>query len=181
MKKAVLLAIAFCLILVAGCSTTTSSPPATPAPAPAPAAQPVAVKEVSVMKSGNYSLITSIDHIDVDSKDSGRHTVNIYLTVRNNGTESQRLVWYSKLTGKNGLSYGGVGVSHGGSGARTFVLYPGDSNTARDYVTVDSEQEYAALKNGGATLDVEYADQASPLEPIPNLHSTWILEPSYFT
>jgi len=180
MKKAVLLSIAFCLILVAGCSTTTPSPTATPS-APAPTAQPVAVKEVSVMKSGNYSLLTSIDHIDVDSKDSGQHTVNIYLSVKNNGTESQRLVWYSKLTGKNGLSYGGVGVSHGGSGARTFILAPGESNTARDYVTVDSDQEYAALKTGGATLDVEYADQASPLDPIPNLHSTWVLEPSYFT
>jgi len=176
MKKIALLAIAFCLILAAGCSTTSSPLPATPAPT----VQHPAIKEVSVMKNGNYSLTSSIDHIDVDSKGSGTYIVNVYLLVANAGTEPIRIVWYSKLTDKNGLSHGGVGISHNGAGARTFVVYPNTSGTARDYVTVDSEQAYAALKNGGATLDVDYADQESPLEPIPNLHSTWTLEPSYF-
>jgi hypothetical protein len=177
MKKIALLALACCFILVAGCSSTSSAP----AVSPTPSVQPVIVKEPSITKSGTYSLTSSIDHIDVDSPGSGTHTVNIYLRVTNTGNESVRLVWYSKLTDKNGFSHGGVGISHAGSGARTFILYPNTSDTARDYVTIDSDKDYNVLMNGGAILDVVYADQKSPAEPIANLNSTWSLEPSYFT
>jgi hypothetical protein len=176
MKKIALLALALCLILVAGCSST----PSTPAISPTPSASPVTVKDPSVIKSGNYSLTSSIDLIEADSPGSGKHTVNIYLRVTNTGNESIRLAWFSKLTDKNGLSHGGIGVSHGGSGAQTFVFSPNTTYTSRDYVTIDSDQDYAALKEGGATLDVVYSDQKSLLEPIPNLTSTWNLEPAYF-
>ncbi|MFA4877277.1 MAG: hypothetical protein WC586_07675 [Methanoregula sp.] len=182
MKKTVLLAIVFCLILAAGCTDTASKLPVSPTASPSltPPPEPVAPKPVSVIRSGNYSLASSIDHIEVDSKGSGKHTVNIYLRLKNTGNESIRLVWYSKLTDKNGLSYGGVGVSHGGSGAQTFIFDPDTTGTMRDYVTIDSDREYAVLKSGGATLDIVYADQKSPLEPIANLTSTWNLEPTYF-
>ncbi|WP_321505528.1 hypothetical protein [uncultured Methanoregula sp.] len=180
MEKIALFAIAFCIILVAGCSGTSSTPAVSPTASPAPPPQQVAIKPPSIIKSGNYSLTSSIDHIEVDSKDAGKHIVNIYLRLTNTGNESARLVWYSKLTDKNGLSHGGVGVSHGGSGAQTFIFDPATTGTMRDYVTIDSDRDYAALKEGGATLDVAYADQKSPLEPITNLTSSWSLEPSCF-
>jgi hypothetical protein len=136
--------------------------------------------EPVVMNSGNYSLTSAIDHIEVSPRDPGSYLVDIYLKVTNTGSQPVRLVWYSKLTDRNGQSYGGVGVSHAGSGARTFILYPNLSNTARDYVTVGSDTAMAALREGGATLDVEYANQTSPLEPIAGLRSTWTLPAGSF-
>jgi len=178
MKKIAVLVIFVCLVLAAGCTGTSSAPAATPTPTPTIQKVPVPVKDPSIIKSGNYSLTAAIDHIEVDSKESGKQ-VNIYLRLKNTGNESIRLVWYSKLTDKNGLSYGGVGVSHGGSGAATFIFDPDSTGTMRDYVTIDSK-DYAALKTGGATLDIVYADQKNPLEPISGLNSTWTLEPVFF-
>lgn len=178
MKKIALLALAFCLVLVAGCSTA----PTVPSDTPGPSVSPLQVSEQpSVIKSGNYSFTSIIDHFEVDSKGSGKYIVNIYLRVTNTGAESNRLVLYSKLTDKNGLSHGGVGVSHGGSGAQTFIFDPNTTGVMRDYVTIDSETDYSTLKKGGATLDVVYADQKAPLEPIANLTSRWTLPPSIFT
>ena len=50
--------------------------------------------------------------------------------------------------GCTGCSYGGIGVSHNGSGAKTAILMPGVSDTPRDYVVIDSDKDYAALANG---------------------------------
>jgi hypothetical protein len=176
MKKIAVLTIFVCLVLAAGCTGTTSAPAA--APTPTIQKVPIPVKDLSVIKSGNYSLTTAIDHIEVDSKESGKQ-VNIYLRLKNTGNESIRLVWYSRLTDKNGLSYGGVGVSHGGSGAATFIFNPDSTGTMRDYVDIPAK-DYAALKSGGAVLEIAYADQKNPLEPISGLNSTWTLEPVFF-
>jgi len=177
MKRIALLAFAFFLVLVAGCSTTPAVSPTSPGSSTSPAS---VYEQPSVITSGNYSFTSYIDHFEVDSKDSGKYIVNIYLRVTNTGDEANRMVLYSTLTDKNGLSHGGVGVSHGGSGARTFVFYPNSTGTMRDYVTIESEKDYAALKQGGAILDVVYANQTAPLEPIANLTSRWTLPPSTF-
>ena len=176
MQRIALLALAFCLILVAGCSTA----PTVSSDTSGSSASTVTYTQPSVIASGNYSLKTTIDHIEVEAKDSGTYIVNIYLRVTNTGNESTRLILYSKLTDKNGLSHGGLGVSHGGSGAQTFEFYPDMTGTMRDYVTLDSRKEYAVLKEGGAVLEVVYANQKAPLEPIANLTSRWTLPPSAF-
>ncbi|MFA4860123.1 hypothetical protein [Methanoregula sp.] len=177
MKRIALLALAFCLILVAGCSTAPTVSPETPGPS----VPPVSYAQPSVLKSGNYSLISSIDHFEVDARGSGKYIVNIYYRVTNTGTESNRLILYSNLTDKSGLFHGGLGVSHGGSGAQTFILDPNTTGIMRDYVTIDTERDYSLLKKGGAILDVVYADQKAPLDPIANLTSRWTLPPSIFS
>jgi hypothetical protein len=124
-------------------------------------------------------ITASVSQIQVDSKGPDNHVIDIYITVTNTGTQSIRPVWYSKITDMSGKSHGGIGVSHGGSGATGNMLAPGYSHTARDYVLIDSDKDYSELAKG-ATLEVLVTGSPS-MDKLPVYFRTaWNIPPGFF-
>ncbi|MFA5416245.1 MAG: hypothetical protein WC295_12185 [Methanoregula sp.] len=120
----------------------------------------------------------SIDSIEVDPQtEPGKRTVTIYVGAKNTGDDLLMLTWFSKLTDATGKSYGGIGVSHAGSGARTRNITPNWTEMARDYVVVDSDEGFAALANG-AILDVYFIEQPkADGSTKPDYHTAWVIDP----
>jgi hypothetical protein len=172
MKNILILVVTACLLLVAGCSTISSPGHTVPGSS-------LKMDEPAVLLGGNYSFNASISEISVNSAATGGRTINIFITAKNTGANPVRLAWFSKLTGTDGTTFGGVNVSHGGSGAHTTLLSPGISDTPRDYVVVQSDTDYAALSQG-ATLDVTFYGQQTATETPVTFHASWTIDPAYF-
>ena len=167
------------LILVAGCTTSTSS--GTSGTATAPGNHALSQKETAVLVNGTYAINASIEQIEVDRSQSGDHTVDIYIHAQNVGTSPVQLQWFSSITDADGVTHGGIGLSHGGSGAVSAILRPGDAGTARDYVVIDSDKDYNALAKG-ATLRVFFTTEPlSPNEAPVGFSTAWTLNPAVFT
>jgi len=183
---AILTVLAFSLILAAGC-TSTSSASTTETPTVSSTAPAATVggnlpgqREIVMLTNGTYAVNASIEQISVDKSDSGARTVDIYINAKNVGKDPVQLRWYSRIIGADGSSFGGVGISHGGSGAESVPLTNGDSNTARDYVVIDSDKEYAALSQG-ATLEVFITSEPFKSESPVSFTTAWSLNPAIFT
>jgi hypothetical protein len=183
---AILAVLAFSLILAAGC---TSTPPASTTGTPTVSATTLKVtdggnlpnqSEIAVLTNGTYAVNASIEQISVDKSDSGAHTVDIYVNAKNAGKDPVTLHWYSRITGADGVSFGGVGVSHDGSGAETGSLGNGESETARDYVVIDSDKEYATLSQG-AVLEVFITTEPKGAASPVSFTAVWSLNPALFT
>jgi hypothetical protein len=194
MKKALFLAITVILVLIAGCTTTSPSNSATVAvtavtPTPTLVIPAGALPMDASVRLGNdtHSITVSICNVSscegtpgfsIDPlTSSGKQTLSVYVNARNTGKDLIRYTWFSKLTDLNGNSYGGIGLSHGGYGARMFWRSPGQSEEARDYVDV-SNQSLAELSQG-AILDVYFMEykQNQTLSLIPDYHVTWVVNP----
>lgn len=185
MKNIAILAITVCVLLVAGCTTTpatiTPSGQVSPVPtSPDKASQvPVLPMDGNVtLGSGNNTMEVSLDSIEVDpSTDSGNKTITIYVLARNTGTTPRQFVWFSKLTNTNGNSFGGIGISHLGSGARTSEILPTNGEAARDYIEIRSAESFATLSKG-AVLDVYFMDRTSGKNSmVPDYHVAWTVNP----
>ena len=190
MKMIILCAIIVSALLVAGCTTissgSTTANPGVPARAiPVPTAftwgvsgNVLPMNAVVELGAAEKTFNVSIYSIEIDPPDeSGKHTINIYVGAKNTGTQPHNLTWFSKLTDINGKTYGGIGVSHAGTGARTRDIFPGSTEMARDYIVINSDKDFATLSQG-AVLDVyflEYKPKGSPL--IPDYHVTWGINP----
>jgi uncharacterized protein YcfL len=159
------------LILVAGCTSSTTSSSAT---------QTAARYDTVVLVNGTYAINASIEEITVFPSQSGNHVVNIYVNALNKGNTPIQLRWYSTITGANGVSYGGIGISHNGYGAETGVLRPGASETPRDYVVIGSDMDYQVLANG-ATLRVFFTTEPLNDEAPVTFSTAWNLVPSDFS
>jgi len=120
----------------------------------------------------------SIYSIEIDPPDeSGKQIVNIYIGATNTWTQPHNLTWFSKLTDINGKTYGGIGVSHAGTGARTRGIPPNMTEAARDYIVINSNKDIATLSQG-AVLDVYFMEPKKEGEPlIPDYHVTWGIIP----
>ena len=190
MKMIILCAIIVSALLVAGCTTissgSTTANPGVPARAiPVPTAftwgvsgNVLPMNAVVELGAAEKTFNVSIYSIEIDPPDeSGKHTINIYVGAKNTGTQPHNLTWFSKLTDINGKAYGGIGVSHAGTGARTRDIPPGSTEMARDYIVINSDKDFATMSQG-AVLDVyflEYKPKGSPL--IPDYHVTWGINP----
>ena len=177
MKTIALLALAI-ILCIAGC--TAPSAPGSPVP---PAQENVLPMNASTtLGTGNHTTLVSIDSFEISPQADGKQTLTIYVAAKNTGTDPVKYVWFSKLTDLSGTSFGGIGVSHAGNGARSSWILPNNTEAARDYVVVDSAQELAAL-NKGATLDVYFMEQKANVTPtlIPDYHVTWKVDPGAFT
>jgi hypothetical protein len=185
MKKTAILAILAVLLLIAGC-TTTSSPPNPPATILPSTANPLAGGKILPMTgnislgSGNQTIDVALNSIEVEPvQENGDQFITIYVTAINTGTKQVQLVWYSKLTDQNGKMYGGVGISHGGNGARSKWILPGNGDIPRDYVVVRSDRDLATLSKG-AVLDVYFMNKPSddiPVSDVPDYHVAWTVNP----
>jgi hypothetical protein len=185
MKNIAILVITVCVMLVAGCTTT----PATPAPSgplsPAPvfpgkeSLDPVLPMNGNVtLGSGNNTIDVSLFNIEVDpSTESGTKTITINVLARNTGTNPRQFVWFSKLTNMNGNSFGGIGISHAGSGARSGRIPPGIGEIPRDYIEIHSAESFATLSRG-AVLDVYFMEKISnETSKVPDYHVAWTVDP----
>jgi len=187
MKKTAIFVLMISLLLIAGC-TTPSSPSGSPGAGislPSPfgslsMGKPHAQSEYVILGSGNRTYNASIHSFEIDpAKENGDQTITIYVSVKNIGTEPSQLVWFSKLTDLNGKTYGGIGISHAGSGARTYWLNPGGiPEAARDYVTIRSDRDLETLKKG-AVLDVYFMEKYpnTTISDKPDYHATWTIDP----
>ena len=190
MKIIILCAIIVSALLVAGCTTissgsTTANPGARDTAIPVPTAFTQGASGNILPMNAEVALGTaekqfnvSIYSIEIDPPDeSGKHTINIYVGAKNTGVQPHNLTWFSKLTDINGKTYGGIGVSHAGTGARTRDISLNVTEAARDYIVINSDKDFATLSQG-AVLDVyflEYRPEGSPL--IPDYHVTWGISP----
>jgi hypothetical protein len=163
------------LILVAGCTSSTTSSPAS-----STGAHPADRYANVVLVNGTYAINASIEEITVSPSQPGNHVVNIYVNALNTGTTPIQLRWYSTITGVNGISYGGVGISHNGYGAETGLVKPGQSETPRDYVVIGLDTDYQALANG-ATLEVFFTTEPLNGEAPVTFSTAWNLLPSDFS
>lgn len=181
-----LLIIAF--ILAAGCFSQApreiSSPPSgtLPSSSAGPVVQgpPLPMTSHVTIGSGNRTLDVSVESFEIGSVDeTGGQELSVYIAAHNTGTERARYTWFSKLTAKNGKTFGGIKVSHGGNGARSYWINPNYTEVARDFVMVYSDVDLAALKEG-ATLDVYFMDRQDdtvPVPDVPDYHVTWTIDP----
>ncbi len=195
MKKIILCAIIVSALLVAGCTTNSSGNssknPGIPAQTSAGTVLPVqkafgGIVQGNVLPmnaevalgTGNKTFNVSIYEMEIDPPDdAGKHTVNIYVGAKNTGTQPHNLTWFSKLTDINGNTYGGIGASHGGTGARTRGIPPNFTEAARDYIVINSDKDFATLSRG-AVLDVYFMVPKAEGEPlIPDYHVTWMIDP----
>lgn len=130
--------------------------------------------------SGNRTLNVSVDSFEVGTaRENGDRDISVYIAATNTGTEPVRMVWFSKLTDSDARSYGGIGISHAGSGARSGWIPPNITEAARDYVTIHSDQDLAGLQNG-AVLDVYFMEKPSDnvsISLVPDYHVSWIINP----
>ncbi len=184
MKRILVLVLIASLLLAAGCTTRESGPAAAPgaglpgtlSPLPGTTVEAQKANEPAVMQNGTYTISASIDTLEVDSSKPGKKILDIYIRAVNTGTKPVQLVWYSKITDAAGRSHGGIGVSHGGSGATTTLLEPGYSETARDYIVIESEPAFAALEGGGV-LDVSFIGQPASGGSKMMFHASWAIDP----
>jgi len=187
MKKGILYIFAILgvsLILVAGCTTSVpgNTSTASPVHTTGTTGNPVPGQgETAVLVNGTYAINASIEQITAGRSQSGNHEVDIYITAINAGTTPVQLRWFSRITDVAGISFGGTGISHNGSGAETAIIMPGGAETPRDYVTIDSDKDYAALASG-ATLEVFFTTEPLLPNQTPVAFSTaWTLNPAVFT
>ena len=189
MKNIAILAITVCVLLVAGCTTipATTNPSGQVSSAPTfpgrTSLDPVLPMDGKVtLGSGNNTMEVSLDSIEVDpSTDSGNKTITIFVLARNTGTTPRQFIWFSKLTNTNGNSFGGIGISHKGSGARSGQIYPGIGEAARDYVEIRSADSFATLSKG-AVLDVYFMEKTGDeISMVPDYHVAWTINPGSIT
>jgi len=191
MKKTVLLVIMVCILLIAGCTTQSSNPglsgtvPPTSSSANLPGqGNSLPMDGHTVHTTANTTFEVWIDSFEVDAvQENGDQTITVYVVAKNTGTKPIRLVWFSRLTDLNGKTYGGIGISHGGSGARSDWIQPNMSEAARDYVTIRSNPDLATLAKG-AVLDVYFMEKPSddiPVSLVPDYHTSWIIDPGVIT
>lgn len=195
MKIIILCAIIVSALVVAGCTTISpSNTPANPGvPVPTssgtkitfPTAFPGIVPNTVLpmdaevaLGTANKTFNVSIYEMEIEPRDeSGKHTINIYIGAKNTGSHPIELVWFSKLTDINGNTYGGIKVSHAGTGARTRGIIPNLTEAARDYIVINSDKDFATLSQG-AILDVYFMEPKKEGEPlVPDYHVTWGLDP----
>ena len=185
MKNIAILVITVCVLLVAGCTTTTatttpsgqvSSIPTFPGRTSLDPVLPMDGKVT--LGGGNNTMEVSLEPIEVDpSTDSGNKTITIYVLARNTGTTPRQFVWFSKLTNTNGNSFGGIGISHRGTGARSGQIYPGIGEAARDYIEIRSADSFATLSKG-AILDVYFMERTNnQTSMVPDYHVAWTVNP----
>jgi hypothetical protein len=192
MKRSIALTLAvlaFSLILIAGCmsnaptgTTGTETPTVTAATSAATAGGTILnQRETAVLTNGSYAVNASVEEISVDTTGSGARKINIYVHASNTGTTPVKLQWFSRITDATGRSYGGINISHDGSGAETGPLGKGDSETPRDYVVIDSDKDYRALSQG-ATLEVFFTATPVGSTGTPaDFTAAWSLSPTIFT
>jgi len=198
MKKNVIFVICAIIVsalLVAGCTTVSPSniaaKPGVPVPTSSGTSIPVRtafaggvsgnilpINAEVALGTGEKTFNVSVYSIEIDPpEESGKHIVNIYVGAKNTGTEPRNLTWFSRLTDINGKTYGGIGVSHAGSGARSGQIPPNLTEAARDYIVINSDKDFVTLSEG-AVLDVYFMEpraEGSPL--IPDYHVTWGINP----
>jgi len=166
------------MLIAAGCS----APAALPAATGTPAGEKILPMSGNVtLGSGNKTVNVFLHSIELDAKtenEPGR-TVTIYVAAENTGTEPVMYVWYSKLTDVNGNSYGGINISHKGSGARTGRIQPRYTEAARDFIDQLTNQDLGILSKG-AVLDVYFFEKSGPDGTIaaePDYHVAWTIDP----
>ena len=176
MKNIAILVITVCVLLVAGCTTTPSTTTPSVTVSPVPTILPMGGK--TIIGTGNTTMEISLDTIAASSPtDANNRTIDIYVLARNNGTVPQKFVWFSKLTNMNGNSFGGIGISHKGSGARSGEISPGWGEAARDYIEIHSDESFATLSKG-AVLDVYFMDRMdNKSSMVPDYHVAWMINP----
>ena len=187
MKKTVLLVIMVCILLIAGCTTQSSNAGSSGTVPPTPSSANPPGQSNSLPMDGHIVYTTAhttfevwIDSIEVDAvQENDDLSITIYVVAKNTGTKPIRLVWFSRLTDLNGKTYGGIGLSHSGSGARSNWIQPNMSEAARDYVTIRSDRDLTALAKG-AVLDVYFMEKPSddiPVSLVSDYHTSWIINP----
>jgi hypothetical protein len=185
MNKILILACASILMLIAGCTTPSAinvtSHPTSPVPTttPTPVENPVLPMDAEVVfGTGDNQFTAWIDSFEIDPpSEPGKQTVTIYVAVKNTGTEPVQLVWFSRLTDVTGKIHGGIGISHGGNGARSGLITPNVTEAARDYIVVSNE-DFEKLSRG-ALLDVYFMEKKSDtVSLVPDYHARWSVDPA---
>jgi hypothetical protein len=184
-KNIAILVITVCVLLVAGCTTapSTATPPGTVSPLPTFSGKVVPDQVLpmygnTTLGTGNHTMEVSLYSIAVDPPtEPGIHTITVRVIAKNTGTTPRRFIWFSKLTNIYGNSFGGIGISHGGNGARSDNIYPGISEGARDYIDLHSDESLATLSRG-AVLDVYFMERTSnQTSMVPDYHVAWTINP----
>lgn len=190
MKNILIIGCAAILVLVAGC-TTVSPDTGTPQPTlpvltssvpeltDTVVSDPVLPMNASVVfGTGEKQFTASIDSFEIDPpSEFGKQTITIYVAAKNTGTEPIQLVWFSRLTDVSGKIYGGIGISHGGNGARSGLITPNVTEAARDYIVVPGV-DFERLSRG-ATLDVYFMEKRSDTPSlVPDYHARWTIDPA---
>ena len=185
MRKTVfaLIAILTILLVSAGCTSAPSSSESQSLISATPEAYTVpqtALPMKTILPLGNATtpFNVSIDSFEIKPNDDNTSsTITIYVAAKNTGKQQIKFVWFSELTDMNGNSFGGIGISHGGNGARTAWIPPNNTEMARDYVVVDNSEVTTLAK--GAVLDVYFMQQQDNVthSMVPDYHVTWVVDP----
>jgi hypothetical protein len=83
--------------------------------------------------------------------------IDIYITAIKTGPPLIQMPWFSTITDANGVSHGGVGVSHAGS-VETGPFAPGSQGTTPELCRNRLGADYEALARE-ATLEVSFVTE----------------------
>lgn len=176
MKTIAIIITLITLLLAAGC--VSQSGPGT-SPATVPQADALPMDGHMVHTTPNTTFDVWIDSFEMgEIQENGDQALTIYIAAKNTGTKPIRMTWFSQLTDVNGKTYGGIGISHGGNGARSSWIQPNMTEAARDYVTVRSDRDLATLSKG-AVLDVYFMEKPLdnvPVGEVPDYHTRWTVD-----
>lgn len=186
MKAPALVIILITVLLVSGCVSQSprevTSGPGTLLPGsvdPLTQGKPLPMTQHVFINAKNTTFETWVDSFEIDPvQDNGDQEITIYVAAKNTGTDAIRMTWFCKLTDLNGKTYGGIGISHGGNGARSTWIQFNRTEMARDYVVVRSDRDLEALAKG-ATLDVYFMEKPLddvPVSEVPDYHVTWTID-----
>ncbi len=187
MKYTRIILIVAAMVILSGCvsqSPAGSSPSGSGITLPSSSGPLVSGKALpmdghTVHNTGNTTVEVWIDSFEIgEVQENGDQELTIYVAAKNTGEKPVQLVWFSKLTDMNGKTYGGIGISHGGNGARPAVLQHNQTDMARDYVNIRSDRDLETLKKG-AVLDVYFMEKFAddvPVSDIPDYHTTWTID-----
>jgi len=191
MKIIIVCAIIVSALLIAGCTTISSGNITATPTSSAGTSIPVQtafsgsvsgnilpMEAVVALGTAEKPFNASIYSIEMDQQtEPGKHTISIFIGATNTGTQPRNLTWFSRLTDINGKTYGGIGVSHAGTGARTRNIPVNVTEAARDYIVINSDKDFTTLSQG-ALLDVYFMEPKSEGSPlIPDYHVTWGINP----
>ena len=187
MKSPFVVLVLITILLMTGCVSQvpqgTSPGPGQQFPVsvdPLTSGKPLPMDRHVFITAKNTTFETWIDSFETgEIQENGNQELTIYVAAKNTGSDPIRMTWFFKLTDPNGKTYGGIGISHGGNGARSNWIQFNHTEMARDYVIINSDRDLQALSKG-ATLDVYYMEKPLddvPIPDVPDYHTTWTINP----
>ena len=152
------------VLFIAGCTSSTSSPISTPTPQgvnisitqsnsptiktmvyfsgenwTTSASNPLLISNLSTMENNEYNISGSIDQLKFNPNSPNFHKLEVYMTIKNSGTETMSLACSANI--------GTLAGSDNSGSDFNVLLNPGDSQSGKSDIMIYSDENYGNIYN----------------------------------